>query len=310
MSDPMEPNANPTEAPAPVPAAPPAPAPSPAPRSSRGSARNVLLALGMALVVLLSGAAGFGGGLIASGLAVQPTVAPTATPTAAAVPTATGTPAATGTPSAIATGLTLAEIAAKDVPAVVQLDVTMTVTVRGRTYTVQGAGAGILLTQDGFLVTCSHVVDGGTKIVATLSDGTQHAATLVGADATNDVAVLKIAATGLPVAEVGRSSDLVVGDEAIAIGNPLELGNTVTQGIISSLSRRITMDSDATMTLLQTDAAINPGNSGGGLFNSAGQLIGIVVAKSSGSNIEGLGFAIPIDHVKAWIESTIAGGRV
>ncbi len=289
---------------------------SPTPATKRSSHLHVsktVAALALVLVVLFSSLAGFGGGLLATGLfaTATPTVTVTASATSGATPTTTSvitTPYPTSSAGSVSTtGLTFAEIAARDVPSVVQINVTETVTVRGRTYTASGAGAGIVLTSDGYIVTCNHVVTGATSVSVVLADGKTLDATVVATDATNDVAVLKIAATGLTVAVVGSSGDLVVGDTAVAIGNPLELGNTVSQGIISSLSRSITMDNN-TMDLLQTDAAINPGNSGGGLFNSEGQLIGIVVAKSSGSNIEGLGFAIPIDHVKAWISTTIAKG--
>ena len=129
-------------------------------------------------------------------------------------------------------------------------------------------------------------------------------------DAKTDLAVLKIEATGLTPAVFGDSDQLVVGETAVAIGNPLgELGGTVTSGIISALSRDVIIDGQ-TMTLLQTNAAINPGNSGGGLFNSAGELIGIVNAKSSGTGIEGLGFAIPGNTVKSVVEELMINGYV
>jgi serine protease Do len=131
-----------------------------------------------------------------------------------------------------------------------------------------------------------------------LKNGTTYSATLIGTDSKTDVAVLKIKATGLTPAVIGDSDSLKVGDTAIAIGNPLgQLGGTVTEGIISALDRELVIDGK-TMRLMQTDAAINPGNSGGGLFNDQGELVGIVVAKSSGSDVEGLGFAIPANTAK------------
>ncbi len=173
-----------------------------------------------------------------------------------------------------------------------------------------GAGSGVILTKDGYVVTNHHVIDGANKITVTTSDGVVYDATLIGSDAATDLAVLKIEATDLTPATLGYSESLVVGDSAIAIGNPLgELGGTVTSGIISALDREITIDNQ-TMHLLQTSAAINPGNSGGGLFNDQGHLIGIVNAKSSGSDIEGLGFAIPIDKAKPIIDSIIQHGYV
>lgn len=173
-----------------------------------------------------------------------------------------------------------------------------------------GAGSGVIISADGYIVTNHHVIEGANKITVTTKDGKEYDATLIGTDATTDLAVIKITAKDLTPAVLGSSGDLQVGDTAIAIGNPLgELGGTVTNGIISALDRAITIDGES-MHLLQTNAAINPGNSGGGLFNDQGELIGIVNAKSSGSNIEGLGFAIPIDIAQPVIESLIKNGKV
>lgn len=164
-------------------------------------------------------------------------------------------------------------------------------------YVSQGAGSGVIISTDGYIVTNNHVIDGATSITVTLRDKSTYQATLVGKDSIIDVALLKIDATGLKAANFGDSDSLKVGDKAVAIGNPLgQLGGTVTDGIISALDRDVVID-DETMSLLQTDSAINPGNSGGGLFDGQGALIGVVVAKSSGEEIEGLGFAIPINDV-------------
>ena len=164
-------------------------------------------------------------------------------------------------------------------------------------YISQGAGSGVIISSDGYIVTNNHVIDGASSITVTLRDKTTYEAKLVGTDSIIDVALLKIDATNLKAAKFGDSDKLKVGDKAVAIGNPLgQLGGTVTDGIISALDRDVVID-DETMSLLQTDSAINPGNSGGGLFDGQGALIGIVVAKSSGEEIEGLGFAIPINDV-------------
>lgn len=164
-------------------------------------------------------------------------------------------------------------------------------------YVSQGAGSGVIISTDGYIVTNNHVIDGATSITVTLRDKTSYEAKLIGKDSIIDVALLKIDATGLKAATFGDSDKLKVGDKAVAIGNPLgQLGGTVTDGIISALDRDVVID-DETMSLLQTDSAINPGNSGGGLFDGQGALIGVVVAKSSGEEIEGLGFAIPINDV-------------
>ena len=162
-------------------------------------------------------------------------------------------------------------------------------------YVTEGAGSGVIIKSNGYIVTNNHVIEDANKITVTTQDDKSYTAKVVGSDSNNDIAVLKISAKNLTAATYGNSDQLSVGDLAVAIGNPLgELGGTVTSGIISALDRELTIDGK-TMNLLQTDSSINPGNSGGGLFNGDGQLIGIVVAKSSGSNVEGLGFAIPIN---------------
>lgn len=167
-------------------------------------------------------------------------------------------------------------------------------------YVQSGAGSGVIISEDGYILTCAHVVEGATSVTVRLTNKDDFQAKVVGSDTRTDIAVLKIDATGLVAAKVGDSDKVVVGQNAIAIGNPLgTLGGTVTSGIISSLGREITIDGQ-TYTLMQLDASINPGNSGGGLFDINGNLIGIVNAKSGGSDnettIEGLGFAIPINQ--------------
>ena len=162
-------------------------------------------------------------------------------------------------------------------------------------YVTSGAGSGVIISSDGYIVTNNHVIENAKNINVVLHNGEKHEAVLVGTDQKSDVAVIKIEASGLQEAKMGTSSTLRVGDACIAIGNPLgTLGGSVTTGIISALSRDITIDGQK-MNLMQTDTAINPGNSGGGLFNLAGELIGVVNAKSTGDNVEGIGFAIPID---------------
>lgn len=177
-------------------------------------------------------------------------------------------------------------------------------------YVSSGAGSGVILTQDGYIVTNHHVIEDANSITVRTRSGDEYNASLVGSDEQSDLAVLKIDATGLTPAVLGDSTTLEVGDLAIAIGNPLgELGGSVTSGIISALDREMTIDGQ-TMTLLQTDASVNPGNSGGGLFNANGDLIGIVNAKSSGENVEGIGFAIPISTATDIIDELIANGEV
>lgn len=179
-----------------------------------------------------------------------------------------------------------------------------------RQYVTEGAGSGVIISSDGYIATNNHVIEGASKIIVRLTDGKEYEAKLIGTDAQTDIAVIKLEGVTLEPVKIGDSSQLSVGDTAIAIGNPLgELGGTVTNGIISALDREIVLDNQ-TMTLLQTNAAINPGNSGGGLFNDQGELIGLVVAKSAGSNVEGLGFAIPANVVKEVVNSIIDVGYV
>lgn len=180
-----------------------------------------------------------------------------------------------------------------------------------RQYVAQGAGSGVIASADGYIITNNHVIDGARSIKVTLRDGqTNYDAKLIGTDAENDIALIKVDADNLTPATFGDSSNLAVGDYVVAIGNPLgELGGTVTDGIISSLAREVKIENQ-NMTLLQTNAQINPGNSGGGLFNAKGELIGIVNAKESATEIEGIGFAIPINNVLKVVNDLKAYGYV
>ena len=178
------------------------------------------------------------------------------------------------------------------------------------------AGSGFILTEDGYIITNYHVVEDSTAIDVIIHDGTEYAAELVGYDSTNDIAVLKVDAAGLSAATLGSSSDLVIGDMVVAIGNPLgELTSTQTVGYVSGINREVATDNITTISMIQTDAAINPGNSGGPLFNTKGEVIGITTAKysgttGSGASIEGIGFAIPIDDVVPLVDDLIDYGYV
>lgn len=157
-------------------------------------------------------------------------------------------------------------------------------------------GSGIIATSDGYIITNAHVVDGADSLKVITSDGKTYEAELIGSDSMTDLAVIKVDAEGLTAAEFGSSSDLVVADPVIAIGNPGGLQSTVTVGYVSALNRPVTSsDTGYTMNCIQTDAAINPGNSGGALVNMYGQVIGINSSKIVATGYEGLGFAIPID---------------
>lgn len=194
---------------------------------------------------------------------------------------------------------TTSEIVKKTADSVVEIATEGTTTgMFARQYVTKGAGSGVIISQDGYIVTNHHVIDGANTITVTLRDGTTtYDATLIGSDEDQDIALLKINAEGLSAATFGDSSSLAVGDYVVAIGNPLgTLGGTVTDGIISALAREVTIE-DNDMTLLQTNAQISPGNSGGGLFNAKGELIGIVNAKDSATEVEGIAFAIPVNNV-------------
>ena len=183
----------------------------------------------------------------------------------------------------------------------------------GQNQVESGAGSGVIISSDGYILTCAHVVSGASQITVTIGD-TDYTATVVGKDDTSDVAVLKIDATGLTPATVGDSDSLSVGDSVLAVGNPLgQLGGTVTSGIVSALNRSVTIrgtSSTNTMSLIQMDASVSPGNSGGGLFNMNGELIGLVNAKSSSSDAEGLGFAIPINDAIQVAQDLLENGYV
>ena len=176
-------------------------------------------------------------------------------------------------------------------------------------------GSGFIITADGYVVTNHHVVEGNGTITVVTTDGTEYAAVLVGADDANDVALLKVEAENLRYAKLGSSSDMIVGDQVVAIGNPLgELTSTLTVGYISAKERDVTTEGFA-INMLQTDAAINSGNSGGPLFNMRGEVIGITTAKysgtsSTGASIEGVGFAIPIDDVVGILTDLVNYGYV
>lgn len=207
-------------------------------------------------------------------------------------------------------GLSVAEIASLVSDSVVEISVSATSNSYFGSYTTTGSGSGVIISEDGYVLTNNHVISGASEINVRLKNGTEYIATLVGKDSKTDVAVLKIEASNLTAAVIGDSSKLQVGDLAVVIGNPLgQLGGTVTDGIISALEREINLDG-TTMNLIQTNAAINPGNSGGGLFNSRGELVGIVVAKSSGLDVEGLGFVIPINDVSSEINDILNLGYV
>jgi serine protease Do len=271
-----------------------APSPAPVRAPARRTAGTVLAA------ALLSATLASGSTIALVGL-TQP--ARTATPAVPSV-TANANPATTG--SAGTTTIEQGDItgvvaAARDSVVTITSQITGT-QLRGPFGggTATGVGSGIILTSDGFVLTNRHVIEGATSVKITLANGTEYPATVVKESDTQDLALIKVDATGLSPAKLGETSKIVVGQTAIAIGSPLgTYTETVTKGIVSALDRQITVRDDqtgrpVTLTgLIQTDAAINPGNSGGPLLNAAGEVIGVNTATASSA--EGLGFAIPID---------------
>lgn len=177
-------------------------------------------------------------------------------------------------------------------------------------FVMGGAGSGVVLSEDGHIVTNNHVVEGATSITVRLNTGDEIEATVIGSDAETDLAVIKIDQVGLLPVTFANSGSVRVGQPVVAIGDPLgTLGGSVTEGIISAKDREMDFDGEP-MVLLQTTAAINPGNSGGGLFDAESQLVGVVNGKSAGVEIEGIGFAIPADTVKAVVTQLIENGYV
>ena len=221
---------------------------------------------------------------------------------------------ATAAGSTDGTSMSVQQIASVVSPSVVAItteQMSSSQTWFGGYYVQSGAGSGVIISQDGYILTCAHVVNGATSVKVQLNGSDEsYDATVVGQDSTSDIAVLKIDATGLTPAVIGDSDALAVGEVAVAVGNPLgTLSNTVTDGIVSALNRQVTVQNND-MTLIQTDASISPGNSGGGLFNANGELIGIVNAKSSYSEAEGIGFAIPINTAMEIGRQLIENGSV
>jgi S1-C subfamily serine protease len=268
------------------------PPPPPPPRRRRPW-RIAAAFLGVALV------AGSAGGVVTRELEPSPT------PTTTVVRTASASPQLAGD------SLDVAQVVAKVEPAVVSIQAS---TNQGP-FSSTAAGSGIILTSDGEVLTNAHVVNGASSITVTLNGQSQaRAATLVGIDTSNDLALLKInGASNLPTVSLGKSSDVAVGDDAVAIGNALALqgGPTVTKGIISALNRDLGTNSGEMSGLIQTDASISSGNSGGPLVNAAGQVIGIntaVAASSQTTTAENIGFAIPIDKAMTIVAQLRAGG--
>lgn len=270
-----------------------------------------------AVALVLAAAMGFAGGFVGakfggSGKVVIQQVAPSST-----ADSASGSDSSITAASSSGSSLTTEQMADLVSPSVVVITTEQVVYSQwswyGQNQVESGAGSGVIISSDGYILTCAHVVDGASTITVTIGDK-DYTATLVGEDTTSDIAVIKIDADGLTPATVGNSDSLKVGQSVMAVGNPLgELGGTVTGGMISALNRSVTIQGSSsvnTMSLIQMDASVSPGNSGGGLFNMNGELVGIVNAKSSSSDAEGLGFAIPINDAIKVAQELLENGYV
>ena len=267
-----------------------------------------------AVALVLAAAMGFVGGFVGArvgntgGKVVIQQAAPSSTSSSDS-----GSASAVNT----ASGMTTAQVSEMVSPSVVVITTEQVVYSQwswyGQSQVESGAGSGVIISSDGYILTCDHVVSGASNITVTIGDK-DYTATVVGEDSTSDIAVIKVDADGLTPAIVGDSDKLAVGDNVLAVGNPLgELGGTVTSGIVSALNRSVTIQgtsSTNTMSLIQMDASVSPGNSGGGLFNMNGELIGLVNAKSSSSDAEGLGFAIPINDAIKVAQDLLENGYV
>ena len=211
--------------------------------------------------------------------------------------------------------LTPAQVYAANVQSTVGITTSVTTNYWGYQTTSAASGSGFILSSDGYILTNHHVIENSNSITVACYDGSSYDAKLVGYDESNDIAVLKVEASGLSPVILGSSDKMNVGDSVVAIGNPLgELTFSLTAGTVSALDRQITMSGGGSMTLIQTDCAINSGNSGGALFNLHGEVVGITNAKysssSSGASIDNIGFAIPMDDVRNIIESIIEKGYI
>lgn len=266
----------------------------------------------LALVCALAG--GAVGGVSAAGIISSRSVTASTTITEGERPTATVNTVKADT----STELTPQQIYASYVNSCVGINAGVTTNIWGWQTTAAVSGSGFVITEDGYIVTNYHVVENAHDIKVTFTDGTSYDATFVGGEKENDVAVLKIDATGLTPVVLGDSDNTLVGDPVYTIGNPLgELTYSMTDGMVSALNRTVTNEDGITMNMLQTNCTINSGNSGGPLFNRYGEVIGITSAKLSGSSsssssatIEGLGFAIPLNDVKDIITQLVENGVV
>lgn len=284
------------------------------PKKNRTGAKVTALVLSCALV---GGAMGFGGSALQNHLAAKNADTEEAQQASVVYEGSRETSVINIAQIDTSKEMTPAEVYAQNVNSTVGIRTSITTNYWGYQTQAAAAGSGFILSADGYILTNYHVVEDSNAITVSLYDGTEYDATLVGCDESNDIAVLKIDAEGLTPVVLGDSDNLNVGDQVVAIGNPLgELTFSLTTGVVSALNREVTLSSNVTMNLIQTDCAINSGNSGGALFNLYGEVIGITNAKysssssSSEASIDNIGFAIPLNHVKNIVKSIIETGSI
>ena len=284
------------------------------PKKNRTGAKVTALVLSCALV---GGAMGFGGSALQNHLAAKNADTEEAQQASVVYEGSRETSVINIAQIDTSKEMTPAEVYAQNVNSTVGIRTSITTNYWGYQTQAATAGSGFILSADGYILTNYHVVEDSNSITVSLYDGTEYDATLVGCDESNDIAVLKIDAEGLTPVVLGDSDNLNVGDQVVAIGNPLgELTFSLTTGVVSALNREVTLSSNVTMNLIQTDCAINSGNSGGALFNLYGEVIGITNAKysssssSSEASIDNIGFAIPLNHVKNIVKSIIETGSI
>ena len=284
------------------------------PKKNRTGAKVTALVLSCALV---GGAMGFGGSALQNHLAAKNADTEEAQQASVVYEGSRETSVINIAQIDTSKEMTPAEVYAQNVNSTVGIRTSITTNYWGYQTQAAAAGSGFILSADGYILTNYHVVEDSNSITVSLYDGTEYDATLVGCDESNDIAVLKIDAEGLTPVVLGDSDNLNVGDQVVAIGNPLgELTFSLTTGVVSALNREVTLSSNVTMNLIQSDCAINAGNSGGALFNLYGEVIGITNAKysssssSSEASIDNIGFAIPLNHVKNIVKSIIETGSI
>ena len=284
-------------------------------KPKKGWTGGRITALALACAVI-GGAMGFGGSLLGNRVSGSDSAAPTAQGSSVVYEGQRPTSVINISHVDTATVKTAAEVYAENVNSTVGIRTSIVTTnFWGYQSTGAAAGSGFIISSDGYILTNYHVVEDSTSNTVSLYDGTEYDAELVGYDESNDIAVLKIDAKDLSPVVLGDSDNMNIGDGVLAIGNPLgELTFSLTTGVVSALDREVTLSSNVTMNLIQTDCAINSGNSGGALFNLYGEVIGITNAKysysSSGTTVDNIGFAIPINHVKSIVESIIENGYI